>query len=289
VRDAENLLRTAVGEHIELRTTLTAGLPVVRVDISRIEQVLLNLTLNARDAMADGGTVLIETSERHFSDQHGDATTPGAGDYVCISVSDEGSGFTDETRQHAFEPFFTTKPAGRGTGLGLAIVHEIAKDAGGHAALQANARGGATVQVYLPAVARDAAGQSSATGPMHLEGDGRTVLLVEDEPQLRLITARMLERHEYRVRAVENQSEALRLLESDTPIALLLTDVVMPGMSGPQLAEQATTLRPELRILYMSGFPRDLWERGAIDSNLQLLEKPFDAEQMLRKISLALH
>jgi signal transduction histidine kinase len=288
VRDTENLLRTAVREHIELRTTLAADLPVVQVDTSRIEQVLLNLSVNARDAMPDGGSLLIETSEHHFSDADTDGTTPKSGHYVCISVSDTGSGFTYEARRHAFEPFFTTKPAGRGTGLGLATVHEIAKDAGGYAALYSEAGVGTTMRVYLPVAEGDTVAAVAAAGPIQLEGDGQTVLVVEDEPQLRQITARMLEAHHYHVCAVENPQEALSILESNAPVALLLTDMVMPGMSGAQLAERANILRPQLRILYMSGFPRDLWERGEIDPDLLLVEKPFDAEQLLRKISMAL-
>jgi CheY-like chemotaxis protein len=288
VRDTENLLRTAVREHIELRTTLAADLPVVQVDTSRIEQVLLNLSVNARDAMPDGGSLLIETSEHHFSDADTDGTTPKSGHYVCISVSDTGSGFTYEARRHAFEPFFTTKPAGRGTGLGLATVQEIAKDAGGYAALYSEAGVGTTMRVYLPVAEGDTVAAVAAAGPIQLEGDGQTVLVVEDEPQLRQITARMLEAHQYHVCAVENPQEALSILESNAPVALLLTDMVMPGMSGAQLAERANILRPQLRILYMSGFPRDLWERGEIDPDLLLVEKPFDAEQLLRKISMAL-
>jgi signal transduction histidine kinase/CheY-like chemotaxis protein len=289
IRDTENLLRTAVGEHIELRTNLTADLPATRVDTSRIEQVLLNLSVNARDAMApDGGSLLIETSDQYFSDRDNDGTTPGTGHFVCISVSDTGSGFTDEAREHLFEPFFTTKPAGRGTGLGLATVHEIAKDAGGLAALYSELGVGTTVRVYLPVVERDIVTEAAATMPIQLDGAGYTVLLVEDEPQLRQVTARMLERHNYRVRTVENSHDALTVLEDDARISLLLTDVVMPGMSGPQLAERAIKLRPQLQILYMSGFPRDLWERGEIDPDLLLLEKPFDADQLLRKISAAL-
>ena len=288
VRDTESLLRTAVGEHIELRTSLAADLPVTRVDTSRIEQVLLNLSVNARDAMPDGGALLIATSEQHFSDKDNDGSTPGPGHHVCLSVSDTGSGFSDEASKHVFEPFFTTKPAGRGTGLGLATVHSIAKEAGGHASVYSEPGVGTTVRVYLPVVEGQAAAPAPPPSPTQLEGDGRMVLLVEDEPQLRQITARMLERHKYRVVAPESPQAALNFLESDAAIALLLTDVVMPGMSGPQLAQRAVQLRPGLPILYMSGFPRDLWERGDIDPNLLLVEKPFDAEQLLRKISAAL-
>jgi len=288
LRESESLLRSAVGEHIDLRTKLGADLPHVRVDKSHIEQVLLNLTVNARDAMPDGGALVIETSERTFTDDPGDSSTPKPGRYICLSVSDTGSGFTDEARKHVFEPFFTTKPAGRGTGLGLATVHGIARDAGGAVTLYSEPGLGTAIRVYLPAVVGSGTGDARSEPPAQVDGAGRTVLLVEDEPQLRLITGRMLERHNYRVYAAESPGEALTLLDGDAAISLLVTDVVMPGTSGPRLAEQAQARHPGLRVLYMSGFPRDLWERGQIDRDLLLLEKPFDAEQLLHKVSQAL-
>jgi signal transduction histidine kinase len=286
VTDTEGLLRTAIGEHIELRTSLNTTTSTVRVDTSRIEQVLLNLSLNARDAMPGGGVLLISTADHDVSGSSPDAATPQPGRYVCLVVSDTGTGLTDEARRHAFEPFFTTKPVGSGTGLGLATVHGIARDAGGGAALYSKAGQGTTVRVYIPASGGPAIRSAPAGDPKRLlQGAGRTILLVEDEPQLREITARTLERHGFRPIPVESPDEALTLLETDAQIALLLTDVVMPGMSGLQLAEAAMTLRPALRILFMSGFPRDLWERGDIDPDLALIEKPFAAEALLQKLS----
>jgi signal transduction histidine kinase len=285
VADTESLLRTAIGEHIELRTSLDADMSRVRIDTSRVEQVLLNLSLNARDAMSGGGVLRITTSDHVFNGRTADAATPHAGQYVCLAVSDTGTGLTDEARRHAFEPFFTTKPVGRGTGLGLATVHGIAKDAGGGAALSSEVGLGTTVRVYLPASPDGSIITAPAAGPMLLEGAGRTILVVEDEPQLREVASRMLERHGFRALTVESPDEALAVLETDSRIALLLTDVVMPGMSGLQLAEKATALYPGLRILFMSGFPRDLWERGEIDPDLPLIEKPFDADALARKLA----
>src|SRR6202049_2585479 len=284
VTDTESLLRTAIGEHIELRTSLKAKTSTVRVDTSRIEQVLLNLSLNARDAMPRGGVLLISTADHDFNGSSPDAATPEPGRYVCLAVSDTGTGLTDEARRHAFEPFFTTKPVGSGTGLGLATVHGIAKDAGGGAALYSKAGQGTTVRVYIPASGEPAIRSAPARDRKRLQDFGRTILLVEDEPQLREITSRTLERHGFRPITVESPDEALTLLKTDAQIALLLTDVVMPGMSGLQLAEAATTLRPALRILFMSGFPRDLWERVEIDPDLALIEKPFEAEALLQKL-----
>jgi two-component system cell cycle sensor histidine kinase/response regulator CckA len=285
VADTESLLRTAIGEHVELRTSLQAKISSVRVDTSRIEQVLLNLSLNARDAMPGGGVLLISTTDRDFADGLAEQATLVAGHYVCLAVSDTGSGLTEEARRHAFEPFFTTKPVGSGTGLGLATVHGIAKDAGGVATLASETGQGTTVRVYFPASGDGASQWAPAAKPVLLQGLGRTILVVEDEPQLREITARTLGRDGFRAITVESPNEAVALLKTDMEIALLLTDVVMPGMSGLQLAETATTLRPSLRILFMSGFPRDLWERGEIDPDLPLIEKPFEPEALLHKLA----
>ena len=206
---------------------------------------------------------------------------------MCLAVSDTGTGFTDEARTHAFEPFFTTKPIGSGTGLGLATVHEIAKTAGGYSTLYSEWGVGSTMRIYLPAADESAPSGHVATVPVPA-AYGCTILVVEDEPQLREIVSRMIQSHGYRVRAAESALDALRLLETDVRIDLLLTDVVMPGISGPKLTEQAKALRPELRVLYMSGYPQDLWERGGIDPGALMIEKPFDAEQLLRKITEAI-
>jgi CheY-like chemotaxis protein len=188
-----------------------------------------------------------------------------------------------------FEPFFTTKPTGRGTGLGLATIYGIIKDAGGDIQLYSERGIGTTVRVYIPEAGDDtAAAIAASSSPVQPDGAGRTVVLVEDEPQLRQITARILERHNYRLRVAESPHDALAMIREDARVELLLTDVVMPGMSGLQLAEQAASLRPHLRLLFMSGFPRDLWERGEIDRDLVILEKPFDSGQLLQRVSEAL-
>lgn len=284
VRDSAALLRSAVGDQVEVHMRLADDLPSVRVDTSRIEQILLNLSINGRDAMPGGGRVLITTSTHVASGENGEAPDPTPGNFVCLAVSDTGSGFTDEARTHVFEPFFTTKPIGSGTGLGLATVHEIAKSAGGYAALYSEGGVGSTMRIYLPAVDDNSPARMASIVPIP-GGSGRMVLVVEDEPQLRQIVSRMLESHGYRVRTAANALDALRLLETDASVDLLLTDVVMPGISGVQLTERATAMRPKLRVLYMSGFPQDLWERGGIDPDAAMIEKPFDAGQLLRKVA----
>src|SRR5580692_1147789 len=246
IADTRDLLHSALGQHIELTTKLVPGAHRIRLDKGHIEQILLNLSVNARDVMPDGGALLIETSQRQFNDEEGNAVTPKPGRYVCLSVTDTGTGFTDEARKHVFEPFFTTKPTGRGTGLGLATIYGIVTDAGGDVRLHTEAGVGTTVRVYLPEVAGDVsvATAGPAARPATIDGVARTVLL---------------------------------------------TDVVMPGMSGLQLVQRAADLRPQLRLLFMSGFPRDLWEQGEIDSDLTIIEKPFDAAQLLRKVSEVLN
>jgi hypothetical protein len=284
VRGAEPLLRSAVGEAIELRTRLAVAPSPVSVDVGQIEQVLLNLTVNARDAMPEGGTLLIETGKRSFE---GDPDGLLSGRYVRIAVTDTGSGFSPEARERGFEPFFTTKPIGQGTGLGLSTVYGIARGAGGDVRITSDAVG-STVTVYLPQVtARAAPEPPSPSGPPDSDGQ-RRLLVVEDEEAVRSVTRSILERNGYDVVTFGAAEEALAELASDARVDLLLTDVVMPGMSGPQLADRARGLRPDLPVLLMSGYPRDLLEQGAIDPGLVMVKKPFDSHALLDHVTRAL-
>jgi nitrogen-specific signal transduction histidine kinase/ActR/RegA family two-component response regulator len=283
IRDTEKLLGSAVGEHIELRVRTDPTIAKVKADPSQIEQVLLNLAVNSRDAMRKGGTLVIETSEKVIVDDDA-LTSLQPGTYVCVSVSDTGVGMSEEARLHAFEPFFTTKPKGEGTGLGLATVYGIATAAGGDVTLYSEPGMGTTVRVYFPvtnAQMEPAAAQAGSVSP----AQGQTILIVEDEPQVRELTRRILERHGYDVLVATSSSDAVAMLESSRSIDLLLTDVVMPEMSGPELAEQASRLSPGIRVLYMSGYPQDVWERGGLDESLPLLEKPFTAEELLASLA----
>jgi signal transduction histidine kinase/CheY-like chemotaxis protein len=284
IEGTDSILKAAVGEVVDLRIRLAEGLGPVRVDVSQIEQVLLNLTVNARDAMPGGGTVLIETSERSFEAEDDSEL---AGSFVCLSVTDTGTGFSAEAREHGFEPFFTTKPAGRGTGLGLSTVYGIAKAAGGDVRLYSEAGIGSSIRVYLPLAGADGEARLPSAGELP-RGSGQGVLVVEDEEQVRSLASGILARHGYRVVAVTEAREALANLEADPALSLLLTDVVMPGLSGPRLVEEARVVRPDLRVVYMSGYPRDLWEGGEIDPGLVIMEKPFDARVLLEHVSRAL-
>jgi CheY-like chemotaxis protein len=247
--------------------------------------------------------LLVELEDAHFrgdgmGDGMGDGlgdTTLKAGHYVVLSVSDTGTGFSDEALGHAFEPFFTTKEAGRGTGLGLATVYGIATDAGGDIQLRSEPGVGTTIRVFLPVAAQS--GAEAPARPLSAAPDdagalvlgvGQTVLLAEDQAQLRAVTSRILERSGFTVRAVGAASEAVDLLATSHPFSLLLTDMVMPGMSGLQLAERAAALRPGLPIVFMSGFSRGMWESAEAGSGGRILRKPFDADQLLRRVGEAL-
>ena len=284
VLDTQNLLKSAIGEHIDLRVRTDNSIPKVRADPSQIEQVLLNLSINSRDAMRGGGTLVIETGVKAISSEDSNNTTLEPGTYVCIAVSDSGAGMDDEERRHAFEPFFTTKPKGEGTGLGLATVYGIATAAGGDVTLYSEAGVGTTVRVYLPVTDAVVAPEARPAGRPPA-AEGQTVLVVEDEPQVRQLTKRILERHGYNVVVADTSSDALKMITGGITVDLLLTDVVMPELSGPQLAERAAEIAPDLRVLYMSGYPQDVWEKGSVDETLPLLEKPFGADELLNRVA----
>jgi PAS domain S-box-containing protein len=286
VRDIERLLRRTLGEHVELVVDLHRDLPAVLADPGRVEQVLVNLAVNARDAMPDGGRLQIETSEveldRNFLQEHPDIS-PGR--YVRLTVADTGSGMEPEVAARAFEPFFSTKRKGEGTGLGLATVYGIVTGAGGQISLYSEPGEGTVFRVHLPAV-----DSTVPAGPgeraVALTGRGESVLLVEDEDTVRALAQRILTEGGYRVTATSGGREALRLLEDPRrEFDLLISDVVMPGMRGVELARRAEGLRPELPVLMMSGYttPLDEEDRKAIAES-PLLEKPFSRRDLLGEV-----
>ena len=271
IGDVEEMLRRSIGEHITLIVRPGADLPPVTCDPGQVEQLLVNLVLNARDAMPSGGNLVIDTS-RHD-------------DRVCLRVSDSGRGMKPDVLERAFEPFFTTKASGEGTGLGLATVYGIVTQAGGDVSIASEPGLGTTVTVLLPAGVRvDAA--AAAPRPVGTRGHGETLLVVEDEAALRDVAGRILSGAGYRVLAAEGGVEALALAaRHDGEIDLLLSDVVMPGMLGKEVAERLVLDRPGTRVLYMSGYAQPvLHSQGTLDPGVALLEKPFTANDLLTAV-----
>jgi two-component system, cell cycle sensor histidine kinase and response regulator CckA len=283
------MLARLIGEDIELVTHLAPGLRNVTADPAKLDQVVMNLVVNARDAMPSGGRLLIETANVELADAS-PHHHPGiqAGRYVVLVVTDSGSGMSAEVLERAFEPFFTTKPAGQGTGLGLATVYGIVKQSGGDVWVYSEKGLGTTVKVYLPATDSVADGLAPASEPAPAATGPATILLTEDEPALRDLVTETLEEAGYTVIAASDAEEALRRAGSHPePIDLLLTDVVMPGMSGPLLARRLQELRPEILVIFMSGYTANtLGQQGVSDT--EVLEKPFSPGALVAKIEAVL-
>jgi two-component system, cell cycle sensor histidine kinase and response regulator CckA len=287
VSDVEQLLRRTLGEHIELNSSLATNLHTVLVDPGQLEQILVNLAVNARDAMPDGGTLRIDTANINVDEEYAASRpelTPGP--YVRLRVSDTGAGMSRETIRRAFDPFFTTKPPGQGTGLGLATVYGIVKQAGGRSQIYSEPDVGTTFTALLPATGQTAApSQPPADSPVRCGEE--TILLVEDEPALREVTRRILQGAGYQVIVAENGPEALQAVDQHRgEIDLLLSDVIMPQMAGPELARQLVALRPSIRVLLMSGFAQPILDSGGhLDAGMTLIEKPFSGPSLLAKIA----
>jgi PAS domain S-box-containing protein len=290
VTDTEELLRRTLGEHIQLGCSLDEELWATHADPSQMSQVLVNLAVNARDAMPGGGTLMIETANVEVDESYA-ATRPGLspGPYVRLRVSDDGAGMDAATAELAFEPFFTTKPKGEGTGLGLATIHGIVNQAGGRVGLYSEPGVGTTCTVMLPATEAVAAPQA-ATVPIDVGGNGEVILLVEDEDAIREVARRILSRHGYAVLSAGNGPDALQLAtDHDGNINLLLTDVIMPRMLGKELAERLLATRPETRVLYMSGYAQPILDAGErLPDGMLLIEKPFSEHTLLAKVQQAL-
>jgi two-component system cell cycle sensor histidine kinase/response regulator CckA len=287
VREVEQLLRRSIGEHITLVTGLTEQLPAVLADRGQLEQVLVNLAVNARDAMPGGGLLTIDTAVQ-WVDDHAAEAKPSlkAGQYVQLRVSDTGTGMPKDVIEHAFEPFFTTKPSGEGTGLGLATVYGIVTQAGGDLSIYSERGMGTSVNVLLPATEQRSPEDAGDTTATVSEAQGETILVVEDETALRLVVCRMLTSAGYHVLDAETGAAALAIGERHRgPIDLLLTDVVMPQMLGKELAARLVESRPDTPVLFMSGYARPvLASHGTLDTNVVLLEKPFTRTDLLRTV-----
>ncbi|MDX2193960.1 MAG: response regulator [Gemmatimonadales bacterium] len=290
VRDMGRLLRSMIGEDVELVLRPGGGAAHVRADRSQLEQVLMNLAVNARDAMPGGGRLLVETMEVELTPAYAhDHVSVTPGPYVLLAVSDNGCGMTPATRARVFEPFFTTKDVGKGTGLGLATVYGIVKQSGGNIWVYSEAGVGTTFKIYLPRVEAPVAAQPApVAAPV---GGGReTLLLVEDEPSVRRLARQVLERDGYEVlEAADGEEAAGVAARHPGGIDLLVTDVVMPGASGPEVAERIARSRPALRVLYMSGYT----EQASLHVTPRrpsgpFLQKPFLPEQLSRMVRKAL-
>lgn len=290
VTDVQKMLSRVIGEDIKIETRLDPNLSPVKADPVQLHQVLVNLALNSRDAMPMGGRLLIETSNVGPDDALAQPTDLPACPLVMLTVGDTGQGMSEETLKHVFEPFFTTKKLGKGTGLGLATVYGIVNQSGGKISVSSTPGQGTTFRVYLPTGGTPYTDATSQTKVEKVVGGSETILLVEDEADLRQIAHVFLEHFGYRVLEARDGEEALRIGRNRAdPIDLILTDVVMPGLSGRQLVEQILELRPGTKVVFMTGYADDMLLRHKVlEPGVALLEKPFDKIQLAKKIREAL-
>jgi len=290
IDEVEAMLRRTIGEHIQLVTRRSPAPLTIHADAGQIQQILLNLSLNARDAMPDGGTLVIEAGLATL-DEHQVHTQPplAAGTYAGLLVGDTGEGMAPEVAQHIFEPFYTTKPQGRGTGLGLATVYGVVTEAGGGINVYSEPGVGTTFRVYLPQVTSASENDVAPPPPEAVpRGQGQTVLVVEDEPALGLIVARILTEGGYRVRSAVSGQAALDL-DAEQGCDMLLTDVIMPEMSGPRLAELLGRRHPGLPVLFMSGYSDGLLgSQNVLGPDIAFIEKPFTGDGLLRALGAVL-
>jgi PAS domain S-box-containing protein len=291
VSDMGKILRRLIGEDVELVTVNAPDLKRVKADRSQIEQVIMNLAVNARDAMPRGGKLTIETTNVEFDDSYSRAPVvlmPGR--YVMLAVTDNGCGMDADTQAHIFEPFYTTKEKGKGTGLGLATVYGIVKQSGGYVWVYSEIGRGTTFKIYLPSVEEEVAPREIRQAVASLPRGTETVLLVEDEEGVRELAKEYLESCGYKVLVAQNGQAAIDLVSKHSgPIDLIMTDIVMPGLSGSDLAKKVQSLRPDIRVVYMSGYTdQAIIHHGILSSDVLLLQKPFTMSTLAHKLREAL-
>jgi signal transduction histidine kinase len=290
VSDVQKMLTRVIGEDIELIASLHPSLKSVKADPGQVEQVLMNLAVNARDAMPNGGRLAMETANVEIRAEEAGGVDLEAGPYVMLKVADTGNGIDSETLPHIFEPFFTTKPTGKGTGLGLSTVYGIVKQSGGGIQVESKVGSGTVFRIYLPATMGDGPKQAERGSQLQIAGGTETILVTEDEPELRELTRIFLQSYGYKVLEAASGSQAVRIAEAfPDPIHLLLTDVIMPGMSGRQLGEKILGKRPQIRIVYMTGYTDDMVvQHKVLEPGVQLLQKPFTKAELGMKVRATL-
>jgi signal transduction histidine kinase/CheY-like chemotaxis protein len=288
LRDTEKMLRRMIGEDIELITLFSEDLGRVKIDPGQLEQVIFNLAVNARDAMPSGGKLTIETANAELDEEYAHTHIGVIPDhYVRLSVSDTGVGMSREVQEKAFDPFFTTKDKGKGTGLGLSTAYGIVKQSKGNIWAYSEPGHGTTFKIYLPRIEGELDTLRGRDDPDSFPKGNETVLLVEDEPPVRDLAIRLLKQQGYRVLEAANAEEALRVAQEndEEKIHLLLTDVVLPRMGGKDLADQVKVLRPDIKVLYTSGYTDDaIVHHGVLNPDTHFLQKPFSLKTLSQKI-----
>ena len=283
-----DLLHRSLGETIELETVSISGLWQVEADPNQLENALLNLAVNAKDAMEQGGTLTIETANARLDEEYSAAHAEVApGNYVVIAVTDTGHGMSRDTLARVFEPFFTTKEVGKGTGLGLSMVYGFVKQSGGHIKIYSEPNSGTTVKIYLPRLLNAAGDDEKIEKTVDRGGQDHAILVVEDDHDVRAYTVEILRELGYRVLEAHDGAAALRLIEMlDQRFDLLFTDVVMPAMSGRELADEARRIRPSLKVLFTSGYTKDsIVHNGRLDPGVEIIGKPFTYQALAEKIA----
>jgi len=286
ISDISQILSRTLGEQIKVQSVLSGDLWRVEIDITQMETALLNLAVNARDAMPNGGKLRIETANARVDEGYPlESAEDELGQYVVLAVTDTGVGMSEDVLQHAFEPFFTTKPTGKGTGLGLSQVYGFVKQSGGHVRLYSKPGEGTSVRIYLPRFLGSDSFDGEAVSMVPDAKQMETVLVVEDEPGVREHSAELLRELGYKVIEAEDAQDALRKLERTASIDLLFTDIGLPGMNGRQLVEEALRRRPQLKVLYTTAYARDaIVHHGRLDPGVQLITKPFTYANLAARV-----
>jgi two-component system, cell cycle sensor histidine kinase and response regulator CckA len=284
----DQMLRRLLGENIELQIATRADTWPIRIDPGQFQQIVINLAVNARDAMPLGGRLVVAAENVTITDPLGAPREVEAGDYVRLQVTDTGEGMPAEVREHAFEPFFTTKPKGEGTGLGLSTCHGVVRQHGGHIWVRSTSAAGTSIEILFPRAHGEDAVLDSTSAALCAAayGGSETLLLVEDEPMVLELAARTLSSRGYRILSASDGEEALLLAaEYAGPIDMLVTDVIMPRLNGSEVAERLLEQRPEMTILFTSGYTDDaIAQHGVLDDDVNFLQKPYRPDELARRV-----